>query len=155
MKETRKKTGEPRTIPDCRIKQVLVPVDFSDCSTEALRYAAAVAAKFGAGLSVLHVVEPWHADWRMDTLAFQRRLHTEALRRLRQIVADELRGVGQVHAKLHGGHPVGTIVDFARRSKADLIIMGSHGRGGVKRALIGSVAERVVRHAPCPVLVVR
>lgn len=155
MKETRKKAGEPRTSPDCQIKQVLVPVDFSDCSTGALRYAAAVAAKFGAGLSVLHVVEPLHADWRMDTLAFQRRSHTEALQRLRELVADKLPGVPRVHAKLHGGHPVRTIVDFARRSKADLIIMGSHGRGGMKRALVGSVAERVVRHASCPVLVVR
>lgn len=134
---------------------MLVPVDFSKPAIAALRYAAGLALSFDAELSVLHVVEPVHSDWRMDTVAQQRRSHGETLGRLRQLVASELPPGCRAHAKLHQGHPVEAIVGFATRSNADLIVMATRGQAGMKRALIGSVAERVVRHAPCPVLVVR
>lgn len=142
-----------RTAPS--IRQVLVPVDFSEPSIDALRFAAGFAETFGATLTVLHVVEPFHVDWKMDTLTLRRRARSEALRHLQKLVADEIHGARPGQAKLDEGHPAQSIVDFARRSKTDLIVMGTHGRSGVTRALIGSVAERVVRHAHCPVMVVR
>lgn len=136
------------------IRRILVPVDFSEPSVHALRYARELAVQHGASITVLHVVEPFHADMLMDTGDLQRERRRQAQDLLRALVAGEF-GAGKAKAELRAGHPVEVITRFARESKADLVVLATHGRTGVPRALIGSVAERVVRHASCPVLVVR
>ena len=135
-------------------KRILVPVDFSDQSLGALRLARMLAGDDASRLCVLHVAEPLHVDWRADTTAIQKEAHKVASDVLAKFVRAEF---GDEGPKTHfvTGKPVDVIVKQATAMKADLIVLGTQGRTGIPRALIGSVAERVVRHAPCPVLVVR
>ncbi len=76
-------------------------------------------------------------------------------RSLRELMKREFKDANEARAVLRSGYPVEEITEYARRSALDMIVIATHGRTGMKRALLGSVAERVVRHAPCPVLVVR
>lgn len=137
------------------IQRMVLATDFSKNSLKAFPLAQAVAIGFGSSLTVLHVVEPFHADWHMDTGDLQRERRQQAQEQLRTLVAREFAGPVKAKAELRAGHPVEAITRFARESGADLIVLATLGRTGLRRALIGSVAERVVRHAPCPVLVVR
>jgi universal stress protein A len=144
------------------IKKILVPVDFSSDSLKALAYARDFAGLFGAELSILHVVEPIYyatpADMYVTTpnltmlLEEQRRVGARQLARL----AAELEKKGQSgRTMLKTGAPAQVIIDTARSTRADLIIMATHGRTGLAHMLMGSVAEKVVRGAACPVLTVR
>jgi universal stress protein A len=128
----------------------VVPVDFSPASLDALEYARALAARCEGRVELVHVVDPAALD---GVLAHANpEVWKDALTRARQ----KLAGVaGSDPFTVLEGHPADVIVDHADAKKADLIVMGSVGRGGLKRLLVGSVAERVVRTAPCPVLVVR
>lgn len=145
-----------------KIRKILVPLDFSPPSDYALRYATALAADFGASLHVLHVIEdrlmmgPWPVEVYLGEVPRLREgLIKEAeSRTLDCLKAIENRGLQATGEVLIGG-PFQTIVDLANTSGVDLIVMGTHGRTGITHLLIGSVAERVIRHAPCPVLVVR
>jgi universal stress protein A len=134
--------------------KILVPIDFSAPSVAALHYARELAAGRGATLIVLHVVDPFHPDWRMDTGTLQRAAHDQARHRLRELLARELPDTRTV-PELREGHPVEEITAVAQKSGADLIVIATHGRSGLRHVLIGSVTERVVRHAPCAVLVLR
>lgn len=137
-----------------RPTRILVPVDFSSATGDLLGFAKGLAQQTGAALTLLHVVEPLHADWMMDTTDLQRERRVQAARLLQELVVREF-GAGKVEAEILAGPPVDVIVKFARQTKSDLIVIGTHGHTGLKRALLGSVAERVVRHAACPVLVAR
>jgi nucleotide-binding universal stress UspA family protein len=121
------------------IEKILLATDFSRPSDAAAQVAAEHARRFGARVHVLHVVWPG-ADPTPDP-------------RLAQL-AQELRGAGEVVTAVESGVPAAEIVRYATRHGIDLIVLGTHGRTGVTRTLIGSVAERVVRTAPCPVLTV-
>lgn len=134
---------------------LLVPVDFSRPSRAALRHALALAAATGARVILAHVLEPFHAGLLMDTTASQDSARRAANERLEALLIEARRTWPKVSRELRVGHPVHTIVALARRVSADLIVLGTHGRTGLRRSLIGSVAERVVREAHCPVLVVR
>jgi len=145
------------------IRQILVPVDFSEHSREALDYAAELARPFGASLDVLHV---WEApafvppaslpDAGVADLSLVELVKANAERSLDEFVtAATKRGVKVRRAEVQPGTPAHSIVDFAKSGGYDLIVIGTHGRTGIARAVIGSVAERVVRHAPCAVLTVR
>lgn len=134
---------------------ILVPVDFSQPSRKALRCACTLAANQKATLMVLHVVEAFHADMYMDTFNLQRERRRKARDQLRAMVADVVDRTVRLYAKVREGNPVDVITRFARACSATLIVLSTHGRTGLSRVLIGSVAERVVRHAPCSVLVVR
>jgi universal stress protein A len=134
---------------------LLVPVDFSRHSLVALRHALALAAANGARLVLLHVLEPFHPGLLMDTTAVEAAARRAANERLEKLLLDTRRTCPAASRELRAGHPVQTIVALAKRVRADLIVMGTHGRTGLRRSLIGSVAERVVREAHCPVLVVR
>lgn len=141
-----------------KLGTILVPLDFSKESEKALRYAVTFAEQFGARLILVNVVEPLpFADLGamplvMENEAVMRgcRSKLESLVTARRIPAKLVEKVlvrqGQAHRE---------IADAARTLKADLIIIATHGYTGVQHALLGSTAERVVRHAPCPVLVVR
>lgn len=140
-------------------KSILVPVDFSSNSARALDYAHTLATRFAASLHVIHVCEvPALTTGSMDAYAiaysnWSQQLGEEAERELLKAVS-KLSGV-YVTTEVLFGNPARAIVTSATTRKADLIVMGTHGHGPLMHALMGNVAERVVRTAPCPVLTVR
>lgn len=141
--------------------QILVPTDFSECSAVALRYGLALAGRFGATLHVLHAVpnpfdQPWAAElYALPQADFERMARDEADRRLAELIHDAGLPAERLRYVATSGAPFLAILQYAREAGIDLIVMGTHGRGAVAHLLIGSVAENVVRKAPCPVLTVR
>jgi nucleotide-binding universal stress UspA family protein len=143
-----------------QIRTILVPIDFSPNADVAMAWAIDLAGRYGASLTVAHVAQPvaWPAspDGMMftpaDALATTRRELGESLDRTR--VSIEASGI-KAESALLDGIPAAEIAGLARRTGVDLIVMGTHGRTGIKHALLGSVSEKVLRTAPCPVLTVR
>ena len=141
------------------IKTILVPVDFSSKSARALEYAHVMATRFEASLHLIHVCEvPSLTTGSMDAYAiayssWSQQLGDEAERELLKVLPT-LTGVTTTTEVLFG-NPARAIVAAATGRKSDLIVMGTHGHGLVMHALMGNVAERVVRTAPCPVLTIR
>jgi nucleotide-binding universal stress UspA family protein len=141
------------------IKRILVPVDFSSNSQRALDYAQGLAAKFGAAIHLVHVCEvPSIMTPALDAYAvayadWSQQLGAEAEKQLVQVAGTM--GSIPTTTEVLFGPAAAAIVEAAGTSKADLIVMGTHGHGVVMHALMGNVAERVVRTAPCPVLTVR
>jgi nucleotide-binding universal stress UspA family protein len=144
------------------IKRILVPIDFSHNSDVALQYAVELAQPLGASVHLLHVVENplaagmWSSSvYTSEVPGLQVDVVRDAEHRLEQMIPT-IAGVryGLEHT-VRIGPAAETIVDFASDELADLIVMGTHGRTGLGHALIGSVAEQVVRRAPCPVLTLR
>jgi nucleotide-binding universal stress UspA family protein len=143
------------------ITRILVPTDFSADADAAFRYAIELAKPFGAIVELLHVVEDplaagmWSAEiYTAEIAGLQINLVKDAEARLRSIIEDTktpIRLTGEVQT----GAAAATILDAARDRHSDLIVMGTKGRTGLSHLLMGSVAERVVRLAPCPVLTVR
>lgn len=145
-------------------KRILVPLDFSDCSRKSLNYAVRMALESSAELVVLHVGPPipTFAYPLPEATALQTSAWTETLRErheaAEQALQDEIRpwqDSVEFQLRFEEGEPSEAVVRAADEGECDLIVMGSHGRTGLRRAIIGSVAERTVRHAHCPVLVVR
>lgn len=144
------------------IRRIFVPIDFSDSSLRALDYAIELGRTFGARLSVLFVVEPIYFATPGDLygtsanlgmlLEEQRRTAREELKKLDERL--KKRGI-DAETVLGSGVPHEVIVETAKTRKADLIVMATHGRSGLSHLLMGSVAEKVVRSATCPVLTVR
>ena len=136
---------------------ILVPVDFSDCSLDALEYATVVAQQAKASLLLLHVLEP--VSYGLDfTLGHSRTHHLEVstwTKRLEELAASHQQSHVPVESRLRGGLPADSILDSAQTLPCDLIVMGTHGRRGISHALSGSVAEAVLRKARCPVIAVR
>jgi nucleotide-binding universal stress UspA family protein len=141
--------------------RILVPMDFSPPSDAALEYARSVAARYGASLHLLHVAEdPYRAFYTAEVYVpeiegLREEILTDTAQRLKERVRPS--DVTEFHATVESviGSPAGSIVEYAAGRDIDLIVMGTHGRGGMAHLLMGSVAERVVRTAPCPVLTVR
>jgi nucleotide-binding universal stress UspA family protein len=138
------------------VQHVLVPIDFSADADYALEYATGLARKLQARLTLLHVIEPLVVG-SVETMpyTFLQDLEdkiTEAMIPYHERVTAA--GLSCNYTIVHGV-PFQVIIDTARTAHVDLIIMGTHGRTGLRHVLLGSVAERVVRLAPCPVLVVR
>jgi universal stress protein A len=164
-----------------RFTHVLVPTDFSEPAHQALQYAIEEATLHHAKLTLLHVLPPhsgtdvyyvtgypeapregsfdpvgagvFNAEPSSEAGVVRRDLDEEALAQLRDLVPDTFRGTWEVD--LASGHPADTIVRIAQDRHADLIVMATHGRTGFQHALLGSVAEKVVRLAPCAVLTIR
>ncbi len=142
-----------------KLRLILVPIDFSPASIETLRFAKRLAAKSGAGLHLLHVVTP------LPEIGFGRvripagysaaEISAVADRRLRGLVSKFLDASKLNSATVRLGAPADEIVAVALETRADLIAIATRGFTGLKRAFIGSTTERVVRHATCPVFVVR
>jgi nucleotide-binding universal stress UspA family protein len=139
-------------LPAFKLKKILVPVDFSDCSRKALQYAIPFARQFDAELVLLHVEELLPAVADMGPIPIELppngRVELEAVQR-------SLGGAVSSSTSLRAGSPHVEIAAAARELGIDLIILSTHGRRGLSRVVLGSTAEKVVRHAPCPVLVVR
>jgi len=143
-----------------KIKQVLVPVDFSPNSLRALEYAIELAKPFKSRLSVLFAVEPiYYVVPDFTGSPAMGEVLTEQLRTARTQLARLAQQYAKRRIKLHTLLQTGTayeaIADTAKQIKAELIVMATHGRTGMSHLLLGSVAERVVRVAPCPVLTLR
>lgn len=137
-------------------KTILVPIDFSECADRALDYACGLAEKLGA---TIHLVNALGAGLPELSVA----LTDSMIATMREGSTSQLDKIAKERAPLatfgrsfvSAGDARDSILDAARACSADLIVIGSHGRRGVKRLVLGSVAEDVVRRAPCPVLVVR
>jgi nucleotide-binding universal stress UspA family protein len=132
------------------IHKILAPIDFSSCSKRALERAVELAERyFGASIDVLHVWEPPRS---FETTP----MRVEALRGMEALLAEhEANGIVKFTRLHESGDALPTILEVARRGKYDLIVMGTHGRTGIAHDYLGSVAEKVVRRAPCLVLTVR
>jgi len=135
------------------VKSVLVPTDFSETSDAALNYAIDMARAFGAQLYMLHV--PGKTGENFEANFPVGRFETAARERLATLLSQEEIERLRPEYALRIGTPADEIVRYADARDVDLIIMGTHGRSGVAHMLMGSVAEQVVRTAPCPVLLVR
>ena len=145
------------------VTRILVPTDFSEPSDAALEYATTLAGKLGASLHLLHVFE----DPYLSGGAFAAEMYAPVPADLRESLLDEAKlrlaeridtlDVARFHptADVYTGPTARAITDYARDQNIDLIVMGTHGRGAMAHLLLGSVAERVVRSAGCPVLTVR
>lgn len=142
------------------VKMILFPTDFSEGSDNALPYAADMAKHYGAKLYLLHVIQDiveatgWYVPHvSLDEL--YRDIEKNAAKEMDRYGIEEFRGFKDIERIVVKGRPYEEILKFARENKADLIVIGTHGRKGLDRVIFGSTAEKVVRDAPCPVLSVR
>lgn len=158
--QSKSRTSAPAGIPNPGISHMLVPLDFSGKSRQALVYALPLARHFRARISLLHVIElptqpaesggfviNVYQDVRPQRQAAARRLEQMAAR----LVPKELRG----HNLIGIGSASGVIIDTIRRQHIDMVVLSTKGRSGLARIVLGSTAEYVVRHAACPVLTIR
>jgi nucleotide-binding universal stress UspA family protein len=145
-----------------RIRHILCPTDFSDLSLYALGYARSFAERNDATLHCLHVVDDayqYMVSMGPDTVPIgppTEDLIGAAEVQMKEFVDRHLVGVGfPVVTSVVSGRPFLEIIGYARDNDVDMIVIGTHGRSGLKHVLLGSVAEKVVRKAPCPVLSIR
>lgn len=145
------------------LKHILVPVDFSECSVAALQHARNLSEAFGAKLDVIHTYDvPSFVTPNIVVFAgnLETPLADHADRQARDQLLEFLRkhGLGDqpnLTARVVMGPPGPTILDIAETERPDLLVIGTHGRTGMARVLLGSTAEKVLRGAPCPVLAVK
>jgi nucleotide-binding universal stress UspA family protein len=144
------------------LKHILVATDFGEPSDAALAYGRQLARAFNARLTVFHAAENLASrGYGSEGFVFiepdsQSQVEAAALERVRSLISDEDRHeLGAEAVVVTAISPAAAIADYAQREQVDLIIVGTHGRRGVAHLMMGSVAERVVRTAPCPVLTVR
>lgn len=135
------------------LKHILVAVDFEETSDAALAYARSLAKKYGAQLHLMHVMEnlflrPMANDPRDIEAGISRRLAD-------RLTEEQRHDVDAVQVLRKSDAPADELVKYAAEQPIDLIVIGTHGRSGVAHLLMGSVAEKVVRSSPCPVLIVR
>ena len=142
------------------INVIVVPTDFSEQSLTALDYAVGLAESYDARLKVVFVNEPGLkiADMAwvgIDERSMSEQQATDARRSIEKTVLERVPTKITTDAEILYGEAVGKIIEYASNVNADLIVMATHGRTGVSHVLLGSVAEQVVRKAPCPVLTLK
>ena len=140
------------------LKKILCPIDHSDCSKEALKYAVSFAMKEEAKLLLLHIIDIRSFNEELDAISKQipDEETFEQLRvKLLDCIPEEIRDDMDVEAIVIQGIPFVEIISTAKEKEIDMIVIGSHGRTGISHMMLGSVSEKVVRKAPCPVLTVR
>jgi universal stress protein A len=145
-----------------KLERILFPYDFSDLSLHALTYAKSFAESYRAELHIIHVVDEAYQYWMAvgpNSLPIgppPEELVAASKQELEKFVQEHLAGSSlTIKATALIGRPFMEIIRYARDNKIDLIVLGTHGRSALKYALLGSVAEKVVRKAPCPVLTIR
>lgn len=136
-------------------KKVLVPTDFSEIALHGIRAAANWQHGIGVEVVLVHVTEPAHGGLRVQTGDLHNKIKHEAMESLQRIAADHFTECAKIKSVVVEGKPAEAICKAADEHEVDVIIIPTHGRSGLKHALLGSVAEKVVRQAPCSVLVVR
>lgn len=152
-----KATGKSASPKPVAIGEILVPVDFSDHSREALRYALDFAQRFGSKVALIHVIEQvvYPGDWVFAPVTVPQFVESQSddfVSRLREFAGaagDAIIPVVKV------GRPWQQVVEVANKRKSSMIITATHGYTGLKHVLLGSVAEKIVQHAHCPVLTIR
>ncbi len=141
------------------IKNILCPVDYSVYSEKALQYAIEFAGKYGAKLFLIHVLDIRVYDINDPDLYNVNIVDAETISKLKErllkCVTEDTKGRVSVEAIVLQGVPFAEIIKASKEYDIDLIVLGTHGRTGLSHAIMGSVAEKVVRKAPCPVLTVR
>ena len=140
------------------LKTILVPVDFSVSSMKALDFAVALATRFEASIELRYVLDPMYSPGRFEAprlSSVRAEAVKEATLKLAKLAKLRVKPHGPVRHRVLKGIAYSAIVEAAAKIKSDIIVMGSEGRTGMSRFLVGSVAEKVVRHAQCPVLMVR
>ena len=141
-----------------RMKRILVPTDFSECSLKAIRYAASFARQFEAEITLLYVVQPYYPVPQMGALDYaipETDLTQNAARELQALAGREIPSDIKVQTLVRVGNAAHEIAGAARTVGANLILLSTHGHTGLKHVFMGSTTEHVVRYAPAPVLVVR
>jgi nucleotide-binding universal stress UspA family protein len=154
-----KQSEDAKAVP-LPVKRILVPLDFSDNSIFALRYAANLATQVDASLILVHVASslltPPEMEYvQVDLKKFRAEVEKHASAKLAALAQNEVPATVPASPLIRHGTPWEEITRVAKERKADLIIIGTRGYTGVKHMLLGSTAEKVVRQAGCPVLVVR
>jgi nucleotide-binding universal stress UspA family protein len=142
------------------LRKILVPVDFATHSAHAVEVAAELARRYEGSLDLVHVFDPMAYPLPDGYVVFTRPQLDEMFARFDEELAKyqqaaQRAGMTRVQTHVRQGPCAAEICDFAREGAFDLIVMGTHGRKGLNRVLLGSVAERVLRGAPCPVLTLR
>lgn len=144
------------------LENVLIPTDFSACADHALSHAVEVADRFGARLHILHVVNELDPDWYGITDAQERavklrdQIETEARERLKELAPETDHRDFETTVSLQLSFDVAdSINEYVQEREIDLVVMGTHGRQGIDRLMLGNVANKIIRHAPCPVMTVR
>jgi universal stress protein A len=141
------------------LKHILVPIDFSENSKKALRYAVPLAEQFGAVITLINIIEPtvFPSDFGFGQMSFP-----DVEQELIHKAEEELQAIGEsvttsvtIKTIVKSGIPFVEVTNFADEKDVDLIIVATHGRTGVEHILFGSTAEKIIRKAPCPALVVR
>lgn len=150
------KERDESSAPILKLKSILVPMDFSRTAEKALHYAVPLAKQFGAKITVLHAIEPPPYSIDLTYLPMGEGFPIGPMKKeldalAKKMVEPDL--LGDVVVQV--GTAFEVITNVARDLEADLIVITTHGHTGLKHVFMGSTAERVVRHAPCPVLVVR
>lgn len=140
-------------------KKILCPLDFSEFTDEIVNYAVNIAGKYGAELHFLHIVPnlnyftPYESFLTPENLiAIEKNIEAEVDKDFEKIIKKVDMPVKKI---VKNGAPFVEIIDYVKAESIDLVIMGTHGRSGIEHILIGSVAEKVVRKSPCPVLTIR
>ncbi len=148
------------------VKNIVVPTDFSEAALQALTYALSLAKTFQAKVYLVHVYEPivYYSDAPMgmpDLIELEQNIRVVAERSIQQLVEKQIKtresefGVISVETILVQGKPFVEIIKTAKEKNADLIVLSTHGRSALEHILLGSVTEKVVRKAHCPVLTIR
>ncbi len=158
-KKASKKTATPRPIQKTRIKRILVPVDFSAFSEAALAYAQPIATAFGARIDLVYADETNYGEIAtfgpIDVDLLRTQYGDESKQRIKELT-QSLKDKGfRCSGVVRPGRAHHVITEIASEKKSDLIVIATHGHSGLEHLLMGSTAENVVRHAPCPVLSVR
>ena len=158
LRAMKKKSAKSIRRRGAKARRLLVPVDFSDSSLRALRYAVGLAAESGGSLTIVHVVP---ADYGLLSIGreefrdLDKSLQRQAANRLRTLANANVPRDVPADLEVRLGRPAEEIVAAANESKSDLIVLSTHGLTGLDRYLMGSVADRVARLAPCPVFLMR
>lgn len=152
--------AQPLVPSHIQIQKILVPVDFSPQSMKALQYALSFAEQYNARLVLLNVVEPAVYPTELGYIPSEiETLHESVLagarERLRKLVQEQMPPGIPAEQQIRVGSPYLEITAAAKEMNSDLIVIATHGYTGLKHVFLGSTAERVIRHAPCPVLTVR
>jgi nucleotide-binding universal stress UspA family protein len=143
--------------PAQTVRRVLTPIDFSDASGVAIDHAKEIALTYGAEIDLLHVVEEpsYPSAYGAGVGPFPTREVLDRVEAQLATMAEHDIGYEHVMVEARTGHPPSTILDYAEETGADLIVLATHGRTGLDRMLLGSVAERVLRQSPVPVFIVK
>ena len=144
-----------------KLEKILCPTDFSELSVGAINYAALLAETFGVQVHVLHVVDQAYQYWMamgpemLPAGPTLEEMLKAAQKQMEEFMGQYVPEKTKSSSEVVSGRPFLEIIRVAKERKSDLIVIGTHGRGALKQVLLGSVAEKIVRKAPCPVLSVR